>query len=144
VFADIENIDAFAGRKDWCFCRDRKKIVAAFCILLLFQNPPQKNSHTQNPKTLKAKPKTPCCTNQAVKHPTHTLIVRGRVSEFCAVSLVWFWFLLGFVLLHCFVWDCCSLCCNVFVGLFCDFFSFFQLNFALHFWMVAFFSFFFF
>jgi hypothetical protein len=24
--------------------------------------------------------------------------------------------------LHCFVWDCCSLCCNVFVALVCDIF----------------------
>ncbi len=113
MLLQVEKIGVFAEIEKDCCC--------FFLFFFHFQNPP-KNSHTQNPKTLKAKPKTPCCTDQAVKAPTHTLIVRGRVSEFGAVSLVWFWFLLGFVLLHCFVWDCCSLCCNVFVALVCDIF----------------------
>jgi hypothetical protein len=134
MLLQVDKIGVFAEIEKYCGC---------FFVFFFFfsSKTPQKNSHTQNPKTLKAKPKTPCCTNQAVKAPIHTLIVRGRVSEFCAVSLVWFGF--GF----CWVSFYCIVLCGIvvaYVALFCEFFSFFHSNFALHFWMVAFFSFFFF
>lgn len=77
VFADIEKTDAFAGRKDWCFCRDRKRLLLLLVFFFFSKTPPKKTLTPKIEKPWKQNPKPLPAPTKQWKHPTHTLIVRA-------------------------------------------------------------------
>lgn len=140
VFADVEKIDAFAGRKDWCFCRDRKRLLLLF-VFFFFSKTPKKTLTPKIQKPWKQNPKPLPAPTKQWKHPP--ILSLSEVEFQSSVLFLWFGFGFSWVSFYCIVLRGIVVA-YVAVSLLHCFVIFFHLNFALHFWMVAFFSFFFF